>query len=204
MTSRTSDSNPFASRFLRPGTLPFLFDRGKSVETLLDDLGRQAWWGQVVGPHGTGKSTLLATLADALERIGRHPVRFTLHDGQRTLPVGGGARQPWDAQTQVIVDGYEQLSWLSRSRLGATCRLRKAGLLVTAHTDVGLPLLCETTVSDETAWQVVTRLAAPGADKAGQNPVSRAEIAASLQRHGGNLREVLFELYDLHEQRRTS
>jgi hypothetical protein len=115
MTSRASDSNPFASRFVRPGALPFLFDRGISVEILLDGLRRNAWWGQIVGAHGSGKSTLLATLVGAFEEAGRRTVEFTLHDGQRKLPDSKGSGAAWDPQTQVIVDGYEQLSWLSRT-----------------------------------------------------------------------------------------
>jgi hypothetical protein len=84
-----------------------------------------------------------------------------------------------------------------------TCRRRRAGLLVTAHADMGLPMVCETVVTDDIAWRVVEQLTELGADEATSPAVSRDDVAASLERHAGDLREVLFELYDLYEQQRA-
>ena len=49
--------------------------------------GENGWWGEILGPHGAGKSALLATLIPAVERAGRRPVLVELHDGQRRLPL---------------------------------------------------------------------------------------------------------------------
>jgi hypothetical protein len=37
-----------------------------------------------------------------------------------------------------------------------------------------------------------------------ESPFTSKELAACFSRHGGDLRETLFELYDLYEQRRRS
>jgi hypothetical protein len=197
----TDSTNPFATAFVRPGALPYLFEEDASHELLIADLRSSGWWGQIVGPHGSGKSTLLATLLPLLEEAGRQPVCFTLHEGQRSLPPAASENTCWNNHTQVIVDGYEQLGWLARWRLKLTCRCRRAGLLVTAHKNVGLPKLWQTATSDELAWQLVSQLMNISPTTLGEAVITRADVIACRHRHGENLREALFELYDLYEHR---
>jgi len=98
-----------------------------------------------------------------------------------------------------MVDGYEQLSRWSRWRLKRLCRRRGCGLLVTAHASVGLPQLYRTTPTRHLAETIVGRL------MAGRTPpFSVAEVTECFVRHGGNLREVLFDLYDLYERQRPA
>ena len=61
----TSD-NPFSTRRISPGAIPYVLPPGENAYALVDRLRQAGWWGEIVGPHGSGKSTLLATLADAL------------------------------------------------------------------------------------------------------------------------------------------
>ena len=135
-------SNPFASRWVQPGALPYLFPAGESMQMLLERLQINNWWGQIVGPHGSGKSTLLASLLPEMERFGRKPRLVALHDGQRRLP---SAMMQWIGQERkgqnqiLIIDGYEQLSYWSRFRLKHHCRRLGMGLLATSHHSVGLP-----------------------------------------------------------------
>ncbi|MBL8827336.1 MAG: hypothetical protein JNM18_10140, partial [Planctomycetaceae bacterium] len=103
-------TNPFATRWVRPGAIAFQFPSGDSPEQLLARLAEHRGWGEIRGPHGSGKSTLLATLVPILEQAGRVVIALELHDGQRRLPRPLG-ELPIDARTTVIVDGYEQLSW---------------------------------------------------------------------------------------------
>jgi hypothetical protein len=131
-------SNPFASRFLRPGVVPFLFPESDTADTIVQRLARHRWWGEIVGPHGSGKSTLLVTLIPAVERVGRQPALATLHQGQRQMPALGATALSNDHV--LIVDGYEQLSWWSKWQLQWRCRRAGCGLLVTSHRETGLPL----------------------------------------------------------------
>ena len=164
----------------------------------MGQLRAQQWWGQIIGPHGSGKSTLLETLAEHLASEGRQVERFTLHAGQRRLPIEAAAAARWDASTQVLVDGYEQLSWPNRSGLRRLCRRRQSGLVVTAHRPVGLGGLFCTEVSLPTAQRIVAGLL-----PAGSTVVSEADVADCFDHYLGNMREVLFALYDLYEQRRS-
>ena len=189
--------NPFSTCRTRPGALPFLFRDGEDVETLIDRLRRNGWQGEIVGPHGSGKSALLSALVPALEQAGRRTLVLTLHDGQRRLPPEAQRELRFGMPLLVVVvDGYEQLSCWSRFRLKRLCRRRGLGLLVTAHGSVGLPPLYHAAADADLFPKIVEQLLS-GAPP----PWDRAELSQRLARHGGNLREALFEFYDLYEQR---
>jgi len=76
------EANPFATRFVRPGSVPFLFAHQETVEQLVDRLGKARWYGQIVGPHGSGKSTLLASMLPGL-RAERPVALYALSDQSR-------------------------------------------------------------------------------------------------------------------------
>ncbi|HEV3025749.1 MAG TPA: hypothetical protein VGX76_24920 [Pirellulales bacterium] len=195
---REPGHNPFSTRYVRPGAVPYLFPPDCSVEGLIDRLRADGWWGQIIGPHGSGKSSLLAALTPALAAGGRRIVRFDLHDGQRRLGAAWRKRGPLDAASLLVVDGYEQLGLLSKLGLKRHCRRRGAGLLVTAHSDIGLPTLFACAPTVETAQRIVERLLPPG-----DQTIDRDDVARAWQSHAGDLREALFGLYDLYEQRRA-
>lgn len=188
--------NPFSARHVRPGAIPFRFLSGESAETLVGKLQQAGWRGQIVGPHGSGKSTLLAALLPVIREAGIDAVHVELHDGQRTLPIELKRAHP-RSPAMIVVDGYEQLCLLSRIRLLGYCRYRRLGLLVTTHRAVRLPVLIETRMEGDLAKQIVQELLGAEAGL-----VDQEELARRLDLHGGNLREVLFDLYDLYEYRR--
>jgi hypothetical protein len=205
MTASLPASNPFSTRFVRPGALPYLFPPRQDARGLVRALAAQGWRGVILGPHGSGKSTLLAALLPALREAGREPLLAALHDGQRRLPAEAWRdllRPAANGSRVAIIDGYEQLGAWQHWRLRMLCRRRGHGLLATAHTPVGLPELLRLHVTAETAGRVVERLLkdVPEATALRPNP---AEMAARLQRQGGNFREVLFELYDEYERGRV-
>ena len=200
MTNRgqsARDANPFATRWIRPGAIAYQFPAGASAEQLVEQLGRQRWRGQIVGPHGSGKTTLVHALIPPLQRAGRHVEHFTLHDGQRRLPVDAHRRSAWDDSTLVLVDGYEQLGRWHRFWLRWTCRRCGSGLLATAHRSVGLPELFQTAITAESARRIVKDLLPADSDM-----IAADDVARCLNQHDGNLREALLALYDLFEQRR--
>jgi hypothetical protein len=192
-------SNPFSTRFIRPGALDYIFPTGQSpaaesIESLVSRLNRNQWRGQIVGPHGSGKSTLLAALEPALGAAGRVCWTARLRDAQRAMP-GGWARAA--AQThanQIVIDGFEQLSGWNRWRVRFCCRRRGWGLLVTAHRDMGLSGLFETTADMQTAHAIVDQLLVA-------EPVRLAPEVVTEHFHaaGGDVRETLFRLYDVWE-----
>jgi hypothetical protein len=194
--SSVAGSNPFASRHIRPGAIGYLFQEGVSAAELVERLKAAGWWGQIVGPHGSGKSTLLVTLVQELESAGRRVRLVSLHQGEHRLPRLEGNLE---TATQVVVDGYEQLSWWSKRKLKARCRRAGSGLLVTAHADMGLPTIFETASSLEVTKEVVARLV-----EAADGRVTEDDVSEAFAASGGNVRETLFALYDIYQGRAST
>ncbi len=190
------EGNPFCARRIQPGAVGFVFPPGVTLADVLARLDQAGWRGQIVGPHGSGKSTLLEALIPAIEATGRPVVRVTLRDAQRRLPVD----LRWWALapgTLLVIDGYEQLPLWQRLRVRWRCRRQKLGLLVTCHRPCRLPRVYEAAVDLEIACRVVSHLLAGQTGR-----ITPHDVAARLAFHKGNLRETLFDLYDLYELRR--
>lgn len=207
-------ANPFRASNLRPGLIPFLFHDDTNADKLLKRLNELGGTAEIRGPHGTGKSTLAAMLAAAWKNRGHDVVQYTLRQGERRLPL---SRTEWIQRRSpnmvLVIDGAEQLRpwtrWLWMSR----CRRNGCGLLMTTHHQLGVPTLWVTTATVESARRVIgeifareRRLAADdagGADVASFDPApcDIDEIRNLLRQHKGNLREVLFSLYDRWHQR---
>jgi energy-coupling factor transporter ATP-binding protein EcfA2 len=203
-------ANPFATCWTRPGAIPYRFPAGQSTEHLLAILAARHWRGAIVGPHGSGKSTLLEALRPALVAANQDIYSISLHDGQRWLPKdwrnefaatpASGALTEATREKKnrlVIIDGYEQLTWLERVRLWNHCRRQGAGLLVTSHTPVRIPTLIRLAPDLPLVERLVAELCAGVS-----TDITRADISASHACHSSNVREILFDLYDRHEQRR--
>lgn len=189
--------NPFSTRRVRPGATPYLFRSGDSTEALVERLRTSGWWGEIVGPHGSGKSTLLATLVPPLQEAGRQLIHFELHDGQRRLPIDLRRRDGLDDRSVIVIDGYEQLARLVRFGIRRLCRRVGCGLIVTAHRPVGLPALYRTHIDLQTACRVVDVL--KGDDN--RDMLTDADVRRALENDGGDMREILFDLYDVFEKR---
>ncbi len=191
-------NNPFSTRCTRPGAIPFRFENGADATTLVGRLRSLGWRAQIVGPHGSGKSTLIAALRPALAAAGREVRLVGLHQGDRRLPISADEWRQFTPATQLIVDGYEQLGAFARWQVARRCRRQGCGLLVTTHADVGLATLFTTSPCLELAVALVRQLLPPCDDT-----IAEADIEAAWRANGGNLREMLFALYDLFEQRRS-
>lgn len=184
-------SNPFATRFVRPDAATYLTLQTPPIAELVDrfdGLGRRA---QILGPHGVGKSTLLATIVSELRSRGDDVQAILLHLGERRLPAEFEQSLPWSERSVVVVDGAEQLSWLRRRGLISKATKHGAGLLITTHTDLRLPTLCELVPRESDAVAIARHL-----DPA--KIVSDDDVRAAFARRKGDLRETLFDLFDLY------
>jgi energy-coupling factor transporter ATP-binding protein EcfA2 len=192
-------SNPFSTRFTRPGALEPLDANGEPVR--VDDMlrrlrarGRAA----IVGPHGSGKSTLLARLADAVDAAGGTAVRLRLRDRRdlhRVLTAVLRAR----SGDVVAIDGWETAGTLVCLIMRAVVRLRGCGLVVTAHGPVGLPVLVRCRSSVVILAAIVERL--PGHGEWYGRLIHPTDVAEAFVAHHGDIRESLFALYDRYEHR---
>lgn len=191
--------NPFSSRFVRPGAIPYNFPNGVTAESLVERLAAGNWRAQIVGSHGSGKSTLLAALLPAIRARGRTPALFELHDRQRRLPSDWKTAAVLDSNGVLVIDGYEQLGLPARCAARRYCRKTGCGLLVTTHKRLRLPLLYHTAPTLDFVQTLVDWLLAGR-----RSTIKPEDVAAIHDARNGNVRDVLFDLYDLYEERRAT
>ena len=190
-------SNPFATCWTRPDVLPRLEVAGQGVDVLLARWEEAAWRGQVVGPHGAGKSSLLMEAARRLPERGRVPLWLPIEAGKVREAVQQ-IRQSADNRTVVLLEGFERADRWHQHRLLATCAGRDSGWLLTTHKELGsrrTPVVAQVCPSVETALQLYEYLTAQHA-----SPVTRNDVAQTFGAQDGNLREVWFDLYERHER----
>jgi len=193
-------SNPFSTRFTRPGKIEPLDEAGRpvDVEGLLERLRDLGGTAAIVGPHGSGKSTLLAYLAEAIERRGGQSPRIRLRSWWDGLAAWRVISQSVAGET-VCIDSWECIGPATRILLRLAAHLSGCGLLVTSHRRVGMPELtrCGTSVS---LLRAIVRNLPHSPDWYG-TLICEADIEAAFTKHSGNLRESLYELYDRFESR---
>ncbi|MEO8494692.1 MAG: hypothetical protein ABI614_06460 [Planctomycetota bacterium] len=192
------DQNPFSTASVKPGAMSFHFSGDVSAASLVAVLKQNGWRGQIVGPHGSGKSTLLQTLFPLIEAAGREVRCYIAKLNDRQLPISAAEQARWKDSTQIVIEGFELLGRRSQKMLERVCRKQQAGLLITCHKPHGLPTLFQTSVTVELAISLVEELLPAECDF-----ITPADVRDSFSRHGQDLRELLFEMYDLYEQRRT-
>ena len=189
--------NPFASCWTLPKNQAYQFHPGESADLLIHRLENQGLWGQIFGPHGIGKSTLLTTLVDELicrgYNLQLHPLRGIQCPHWIELPTSPTAKR----QTIVIVDGYEQLRPWAAWWLQTQCRRKGMGLLITTHRPCSMPVLACLFPDLEVVQQLVAKLS-----QHTPTSVTRSVVQTSYAAHRGNVREILFDLYDRHERYR--
>jgi hypothetical protein len=205
-TASPLPTNPFCTAGIRPGARPYWFAERGEQAAVLERLERAGWRGQIVGPHGSGKSTMLRSLRPELER--RAAVRWVAvlglelrwphrQPGISVETPGSVTGEPTSQRRLLVVDGFEGLGWLGRVALRSWCASRNTGLLVTSHRNVGLPTIAECRPNLKTLQQIAERLTA------GYPPfVTSVDVSQAYESCGANVREALFRLYDVYEDRR--
>lgn len=193
-------NNPFATRHVAPGQIPYFFADEGDLQQIIKRADEAAWTGQIVGPHGSGKTTLIRHLSSHLRqrftavefvivRSAREvqfcpPKQIVLQSRETAPPTIG------KAPLLYVIDGVERLSWLQRRLLIADCRRKSIGLLVTAHRQLlGLPVFFKTSFNQKQFLKILRQL---GTQQYNEH------FQRLSNEFGENCREMLFELYDEH------
>ena len=99
-------SNPFASKFIRPEANSYIFESGQCQDEMFRRLDRAGRRGQIIGPHGTGKSTLLFQLCRQLETENVELECVRLSSSERQLPISLPKLLAWTARHILVIDGF--------------------------------------------------------------------------------------------------
>jgi hypothetical protein len=197
--------NPFSTRFIQPGAIPYKCFDGSTVSDLVERFLRlPTKRGSIVGPHGSGKSTLVASIVVALDarrpETKIHSLRFSTDQFASRLLKRSVLE--WTRSSVVILDGYEQLRLWSRLMVDWIARSRSISILATAHEPLrGFETIWETSVNEASSRWVVEQLLQQPATALGANALLQSDDwARSRAKHGQNLRESLFDMYDWWQQ----
>ncbi len=190
--------NPFAS--YRVESLKYRYP-GFDFDDAVARLKEMQWRAAILGPHGTGKTTLLVELHRYLQSstsVRSNSSRLWFVPLDRTV-----RNQQWfelleecSPQQILLVDGIERLSWSKRLQLlgmGPTW-IRQSSLprsiVVTTHRSVGLPVWLHTTSNPATMEELLLEL----------HPAASPETIAQARKlfiaRRGNIRDVFWKLYD--------
>lgn len=192
-------SNPFATRFTRPGAIAPLDAAGSPIDLdeVLGRLTALGGSGSIEGLHGRGKTTVLLALAGRAcvrgQAVTVRRVRsvFDLDGIFRDLvrlPIGG----------TLFIDGWESLGWFPCHLTRCLAAFRGCRLVVTSHRPSGLPRVMWCRTSPRLLAKIVAQLPDPGA------VIDAHDVGEAFDRHGGDLRESLYDLYDRFERRARS
>jgi hypothetical protein len=195
-TRRRLPTNPFATRFTRPGRLETRDRDGTPLDPgpLVDALDRLGGSAAIEGPHGSGKTTLLLAIADLLEarqRLARLVRLRSRRDAREALALLRAAAPG----SVLCIDSWEQAGCWTAAAIRRASRRRAIGLLVTSHRATGLPVLHRGTTSPTLLARLVADLPSHG------GVITAADVSDAHDRHAGDLRAALFDLYDRFEAR---
>jgi hypothetical protein len=196
--------NPFATRFTQPGQIVPVDADGRPVDlaALLDRLDSLGGSAAIAGPHGSGKSTVLARVRARAAARGQPTVTRRLgggswRDAATALNTVLGAA----AGSMVCLDSWERLGSLTRWATRLVARHRRCRLVVTTHRPAGLPVLIHQAPTVATLRSIVQQL--PDATTWLGTVIHEADLVEAFARHAPDLREALFHLYDLFEERQV-
>ena len=178
--------NPFRSERIQSLRYRFLDGAWDGLWTRLESLGFRA---AIVGPQGSGKTTLLEELATRLRASGREIRELRLDTetprfDPKFLEELFASLGPRDV---ILFDGAEQLT---RFEWGRFKHRAAGGLVVTSHRPGLLPTVLQTATTPELLEGLVSEILG---DRAAE---MRDRLPGLYERHAGNLREALRELYD--------
>ena len=200
MTTVAIMVNPFSTRHTRPGCIVPLDGDGAPLDvgTLLERLRDVGGTGAIVGPHGSGKSGLLLHLAETLEARGTRVRRVRLRTSRDAWQAVGAIRSAGRSGT-VCLDGWECLAAPVRGLLRLLSWAAGCGLIVTAHRRGRLPVLATCRTSVALLDSIVGRL--PGKAVWYGTLIRPEDVRSAYERRRGDVREALYELYDVFERR---
>ena len=187
--------NPFAAKRLVPGTMDYVVPLESELKPFVAVAAKRfltTGVGQIVGPHGCGKTSLARAICDEL-RENFQAVRFVAVRNRRQIEtVFEDIRQTGKAEL-LVVDGIERLSILHRRSLlscGKASGGKRTNVLITSHRiHFGWPLIQELAPTREHFCKIAAQFGSSG--------LVEADFFEAFDFAGGDYRQALMRLYDV-------
>lgn len=181
--------NPFSTRNIEA----IRFRRyGNGIDQLLEIAGQVKYRGAIVGPHGAGKTTLMEEMAKRLAEKGFAIKKLFVND---TNKLSRQDRKLFTGNVKeseiVLLDGADEFGPVAWRQFKRTVIGTGAGLIITTHKRGMLETIIECSTDAELLAEIVEELLG------GRVFVERDVIDAVFESHGGNIRNCLWQLYDM-------
>jgi hypothetical protein len=186
---RRARDNPYRTE--RVLQVRYRFEEGDDWDSLLQRLAEFRCRAAIVGPEGSGKTTLQEDLADRLAAAGR-PIRWLRLNRENRATAAAQVQEALvgcQRDTLLFVDGAEQLGPLQWRRLKRRSR-DFGGLVITTHKPGRLPTLIACRTTPQTLQWIVRQLVPPA-----ELPATTL-LKSLFNHHAGNLRLCLRDMYD--------
>ena len=212
--------NPFSTCFTRPGEIPYLLpdsrepaDARVEPQRLIERFLSNRCVGQIVGPHGCGKTTLCHLIADELSDRFATVDYVAIRSASDVQTMRYGSSSAVDSRLATgtkltIIDGAERVSLLQQRMIVSNLTGRRGfdpnrtdsnpdGLLFTSHRRLKfIPVLFSIVPSVSTFARVANYLD-PTLE------MTEDQLANLFEQSDGNIREAIMLLYDRHESLRV-
>jgi energy-coupling factor transporter ATP-binding protein EcfA2 len=184
--------NPFAMD--RIHAIRYRPQRGTFAEILirLKELNHRA---AIVGPDGSGKTTLMEDLEKVLTTQGVRTRMVFVNDlSPLTDPACRRLLSELAREEVLLLDGADLVPRSCWSLLKRHTITHASGLVITSHRPGLLPTLIECTTSLALLQEIARELQPP------DRPIPLESLESLFRRHQGNIRSCLRDLYDLYAQ----
>ena len=191
------ERNPYSTCFTEPGRLPFIFPESWQPQQLLTEFERHGFQGQIIGPHGCGKTTLTMTLEPSLRSNFSGIQRVTIRkDGAVSGGIPSKGNQNLNQTTLFVIDGIENLRWLQRRIFVKFIKRSAGGLLLTTHRAIkGIPVIYQITPSFQIFSRIVSQISP-------NQQFDTQRLEQIFAQNNLSTRESLMSLYTIWEEDR--